>query len=243
MGDLKLQSADGETIDGARLREVTFRSLRYRKVFSKIQRRGDPRVLDMVIKQTCIKSELLNDEQQLAREIKQTREQLEKKYPEMLPLEFILEIDEKYDCSRILCETRVDSAPRQTTINKALLDSPEFNELRAIQTLFSEFGRPPFKLQVNGEHEGIENLEEIIEHVEKLGRKGIQIQRYKGLGEMNPEQLWETTMNPDTRTLLQVKVEDTMDAEDVFTVLMGNQVEPRREFIEQNALQVRNLDI
>jgi len=75
------------------------------------------------------------------------------------------------------------------------------------------------------------------------GKKGLGVQRYKGLGEMNPDQLWETTMNPDKRVLLQVKIEDTVETDEIFTVLMGEEVEPRREFIQNNALQVSTLDI
>ena len=85
--------------------------------------------------------------------------------------------------------------------------------------------------------------EALLEKVLAAAKKDLSIQRYKGLGEMNPEQLWETTMNPDKRTLLEVRIDDAVETDEIFTVLMGDAVEPRRKFIEDNALDVRNLDV
>jgi DNA gyrase subunit B len=85
--------------------------------------------------------------------------------------------------------------------------------------------------------------DELLESVIAAGKEGVHIQRYKGLGEMNPEQLWETTMDPERRRMLQVRIEDSAEAERIFSILMGEPVEPRREFIQTNALDVRNLDI
>ena len=102
---------------------------------------------------------------------------------------------------------------------------------------------PPFLLQNSGESISVESKHGLLEAVLEMAKKGIYIQRYKGLGEMNPEQLWETTMDPDIRVLLQVRADDLVASEDLFTTLMGEEVEPRRDFIQKNALQARNLDV
>ena len=102
---------------------------------------------------------------------------------------------------------------------------------------------PPFMTGTNGTSEEISTREDLLERVLTAAKKDLSIQRYKGLGEMNPEQLWETTMNPEKRTLLQVRIDDAVETDDIFSILMGDAVEPRRKFIEDNALDVRNLDI
>jgi DNA gyrase subunit B len=101
----------------------------------------------------------------------------------------------------------------------------------------------PFEVGENGSSETVATRDELLDRILAAAKKDLTIQRYKGLGEMNPEQLWETTMNPDKRTLLQVKIDDAVETDQIFTVLMGDAVEPRRKFIEDNALDVKNLDV
>lgn len=124
-----------------------------------------------------------------------------------------------------------------------LLSSTEFYSLCVLGNKVSRLGNPPYTFFFNGTKVEIESRKDVPERIMEEGRKGFFIQRYKGLGEMNPEQLWSTTMDPAKRTLLQVKIEDVLTADEVFTVLMGDKVEPRRDFIQANALEVTTLDI
>jgi DNA gyrase subunit B len=124
-----------------------------------------------------------------------------------------------------------------------LLLSPEFRELETLYGSIKDLGKPPYKVITKDGRKEMPASGEVLAYVFEMARKGLSIQRYKGLGEMNPQQLWETTMDPDKRTLLQVSVEDSVQADEIFTILMGDQVEPRKEFITKHALEARNIDI
>jgi DNA gyrase subunit B len=112
-----------------------------------------------------------------------------------------------------------------------------------IHEKFGNMLKGVYTVDDEGEVKKVADPYQLMTELMERAKKGLTIQRYKGLGEMNPEQLWTTTMDPEKRNLLQIRVEDVFDADDIFTVLMGDQVEPRREFIQNNALEVTELDI
>ncbi|RMG05690.1 MAG: DNA gyrase subunit B, partial [Acidobacteria bacterium] len=119
----------------------------------------------------------------------------------------------------------------------------EFQKAIELETSLEKSLPAPYILSENGKKEVINERELLLEKILEIAKRDLVIQRYKGLGEMNPEQLWETTMNPERRVLLQVRIEDAIETDEIFTVLMGDAVEPRRKFIEENALEVKNLDV
>jgi DNA gyrase subunit B len=150
------------------------------------------------------------------------------------------------DEERNLCELNVRTpapAKRDFRINYDLVQSVEFRQLRKLQILLDRLGEPPLVVSHKGEEVNLGSKDELLANLIEAGKKGLTIQRYKGLGEMNPDQLWETTMDPVRRRVMEVKIDDAAEADLLFSVLMGDAVEPRRQFIEENALEVRNLDI
>jgi DNA gyrase subunit B len=128
-------------------------------------------------------------------------------------------------------------------LDTKFLTSPEFRELESLFSIVRDIGELPYKVQTKEGPKEIGTLRELLELILATAKKGLTIQRYKGLGEMNPQQLWETTMDTDRRTLLQVTVQDSVQSDEIFTILMGDQVEPRKEFITTHALEARNIDI
>ena len=143
----------------------------------------------------------------------------------------------------LLVETRRSGVRIETKIDYELLQSLEGRRLEANVRDLHAYGTGPYRLSSAEGEETCSGPRELLNSVLAKGKKGLSISRYKGLGEMNPEQLATTTMDPSTRTLLQVKIPDDVEADDVFTTLMGDEVEPRREFIERHALEVQNLDV
>jgi DNA gyrase subunit B len=129
------------------------------------------------------------------------------------------------------------------TLHAGLFRSPEYERLTAIGAELRDLLREGAYVERGKERHDVQTFAEAIEWLMQQAKQGQTIQRYKGLGEMNPEQLWDTTVNPETRRLMQVRIEDAVAADEIFTTLMGDQVEPRREFIERNALAVANLDV
>jgi DNA gyrase subunit B len=153
-----------------------------------------------------------------------------------------LEREEEHEAWKVVYHDPMN-AERGITVDLAL--QPEFRRMRALARQVAKFNRPPFKMLKEGksETETRGNWRELLEYVKSEGTREVSIQRYKGLGEMNAEQLWATTMNAETRTLLKVDLQDLAETENIFSTLMGEDVESRRKFIEENALDVRNLDV
>ncbi len=154
-----------------------------------------------------------------------------------------VEIDEEHGVSDVVCRYGTNGLSRESRLGWALTRSGHFRRAERMLERIAPLRVGPYHLERNGERTTVDSLRGLVSHLYEVAKKGFNIQRYKGLGEMNPTQLWETTMDPEVRRLLVVNVEDAAKADELFTILMGDAVEPRRKFIEDNALEARNLDI
>ena len=151
-----------------------------------------------------------------------------------------LEADEIHDAWRV---TFKEATEAERSIDSDLATQPEYRRLRALAKEMAGFNQPPFTVHNKDTEESVPDSLSLLRHIKSVGMKGASIQRYKGLGEMNSGQLWETTMNPERRSLLRVRIDDAVATEEIFSTLMGESVEARRRFIGENALDVKNLDI
>ena len=159
-------------------------------------------------------------------------------------IQWAVEADRENDTNRLVAKMRRGGQELRSVLDLACVQSADFQRIVRCQADFDAFGPAPYRLALGGDPAAeVINVLDLLNRIIERGSKGVSVQRYKGLGEMNAEQLEETTMKPENRVLQQVRVDDLVEADDVFTTLMGEVVEPRRRFIEDNALNVENLDV
>jgi len=233
--DHAVEAGEGENkvhLQGGELTNFLLALGEYIELFDKIEKRmADPRPVDALLRvELAKKAELEGQDtlKQVAKELKAEGFNTE------------IKLDEEHNLYTLVFWSENLS---ERVIDWELISSADYKRLLDLHRRVRDNDKPPFLVSTNGSQLTIEDRKELLEHIMTLGKKAFTVQRFKGLGEMNPDQLWETTMDAEKRTMLQVKIEDRAEAEEIFTVLMGDAVVPRREFIEQNALDVKNLDI
>jgi len=239
--------ADGNSeVTGEKVMELLTAIQDFLGMLEKISRRHDLRLVHAFLEVFHGDIEILRDRESTEALLARLKARVESLYrPDDLRLtQLELEHDDGYAAWEIHGRTRDSGVDRRTHIGWNFVTSGEFREVKRLMDHVASFGAGPYThVPDRGNETVYENERALFARVDGDSRKGYDIQRYKGLGEMNPEQLWDTTMDPTRRTLVQVKVEDLVEADDIFTILMGDQVEQRRNFIEDNALNVRNLDV
>ncbi|MDE3242704.1 MAG: DNA topoisomerase (ATP-hydrolyzing) subunit B [Nitrospirota bacterium] len=208
--------------------------------FSKKQREGG--ILRAFVDEPGLDRDLLKNATALKKLVANAKKTLTTAYPKAAITLDIAE-DEEHQSNKVVCKVQTNGMIHEQEINHELVGSADFRELQKLAPSAIGLGRAPYKLKAKDIQKELPGSAELVREILEIGKHGLGLQRYKGLGEMNPTQLWETTMNPETRSLMQVKLEDIAGVDDIFSILMGDEVAPRRDFIQQHALEVRNLDV
>lgn len=223
----------GQTLRGKILIPYIKRLYRFERLIDWFERRRrDPDILKFLLS-IGIDRNILKDRMKLEKLLKMIREKDQKTFIGEVVL------DEEHQTYGV----EIKRQNYKIVLDVNFVTSPEFREIENLYSIIKDFGTPPYRVKIKDETIEINGSKELLEFILSTAKRGLTIQRYKGLGEMNPQQLWETTMDPDKRTLLQVTIQDSVEADSIFTILMGDQVEPRKEFITTHALEARNIDI
>ncbi|MGI8641503.1 MAG: LAGLIDADG family homing endonuclease, partial [Pyrinomonadaceae bacterium] len=243
--DIELKSiANDRVYEGRELSKLLEQVTEYGRYFSRFARRvnNDEKLLEVLLEAFSGKDGILTNQKMKMRQIFEQEELIADIEGKIAEAGYKTELmtDEEHG----LAEIEITFSNGQTLLfDWNMASYVEFQKAVELKGKLEAEFPAPFILGENGKSEEIASRTDLLEKVLSLAKKDLTIQRYKGLGEMNPEQLWETTMDPVGRTLLQVRVEDAIETDEIFTILMGDQVEPRRKFIEDNALDVKNLDV
>ncbi len=231
----RLRLGPRRTLEGAPLAEALGKVITYQEYLNRFAKRGLAReVLQLLLGHGVVSKDILRQPERL--------ETLVAALNATSRWRARLEADEEHQSWAV-----VIPAPErdfaEMRLDWELMGSSDFQALVRLDQGLADFKTPPHRLEGKDRTWDFDTLDELVTFILEEGQKGINIQRFKGLGEMNPEQLWETTMDPETRTLLKVNIEDAVAADEIFTILMGDKVEPRREFIQSNVLELNELDI
>ena len=232
--NLKVEMSDKSVLEGTELRNFLMQLDDFQITWRRLERRlRDARVVE-VLTRTDLAIDTKADFSE--------RGNLQPVFEALkaMKVETELKADEEHSAWMV---TFKDPTNAERAINIELAGQPEYRRLRTIARQTAKFNQPPFTVIRENQREVQSGWRELLAYVKNEGTREVSIQRYKGLGEMNADQLWETTMNMETRTLLKVSLEDLVQTDLIFTTLMGENVESRRKFIEDNALDVRNLDV
>ena len=244
-GHLRLAGSETDLVNTEQLKALTFQFISYDKTTARMTRRGlDTRVVDGAVTQIALEDSDFLSEDALRAKMTALAEHLDEVTTDTTFNAPELKLDEDTGAWSAHWRTRYMGSLRKTVISREFFNSRDMRELRDGHAAWTSLSSEPIEIAFGTKDAtAITTKQELTAAVMKEGKQGQKIQRYKGLGEMNPEQLWETTMDSTRRTLRQVTFGDLMEAEAAFSVLMGDDVESRRDFIEQNALNVSNLDI
>jgi DNA gyrase subunit B len=244
VGEIELRAQSGVvTLSGDPLLRLAGRLRRFRAVVGHLDKRADARVVAGVIRTSCFDRHDMSSRERVEQAAASLRTYLERRYPDLFPASIELRRDHEHGCWGIEVLPESKFRARRSVIDWPLVESSEYQDALGTERDLRSIGEPPYVVHAGAEEVTLEDAEAVTDYLERRGRRGVTVSRYKGLGEMNAEELWETTMSPDARVLRQVKVDDALSTDELFSILMGDQVEPRRKFIEQHALQVQNLDI
>ncbi|MCE5211349.1 MAG: DNA topoisomerase (ATP-hydrolyzing) subunit B [Deltaproteobacteria bacterium] len=243
VGKVKLAMGDGSPfpVSGNKLLTLVKKVMRIEDLLDRFEKEGrDRNLIRIIAGDPTLTDDSFKNEKALFSIAKRTGIVLGESFAE-----FNIETDEEHGGFKMVFNMKKNGQTVPSCVNREVFRTPQFTDIRSLLDQISLMGEGPYSDK--GEESSapvlLENPKALVDYIVSLGKKGLTVQRYKGLGEMNPEQLWETTMNPEKRTLLQVTVEDAVEADEIFTTLMGDQVEPRRDFIFANAMNVSNLDI
>lgn len=226
----------GKKLTDKKLGSLLEKLSRYYDFTNRLQNRGHSRPLLKALLEEGVRNKALFEEKGKVADL---QKRLRKRGFEVFDLFW----DEEHNLYGFEVQASGDGQETRIKVGCDLVGSVEYRQLIQAYGEIQEMAPPPYVLAAKGKEETVDSEEKLLQGLYQAGKEGLNIQRYKGLGEMNPEQLWQTTMNPESRTLLKVKVEDAVEADETFSILMGDEVEQRRRFIEDNALYVQHLDV